>query len=50
MMAGIVLAHRASLATRNTTYFDDLSTPLVNPWHINVPKVFDMRLALISSI
>jgi len=34
MIAGIVLAHRASLATRNTTYFDDLSTPLVNPWHV----------------
>jgi len=34
MIAGIVLAHRAALATRNTTHFDDLSTPLINPWII----------------
>ena len=34
MIAGIVLAHRATLATRNTTHFDDLSTPLINPWDI----------------
>jgi len=32
MIAGIVLAHRATLATRNTTHFDDLSVSLVNPW------------------
>jgi toxin FitB len=32
MIAGIALAHRATLATRNTRHFDDLSTPIVNPW------------------
>jgi toxin FitB len=32
MIAGIVLAHRATLATRNMTHFEDLSVPLVNPW------------------
>lgn len=32
MIAGIVLATRATLATRNTKHFDDLSLPLVNPW------------------
>jgi len=31
MIAGIVLAHRASLATRNTAHFADLAT-VVNPW------------------
>jgi toxin FitB len=32
MIAGIVLAHNAALATRNASHFDDLSVPLVNPW------------------
>jgi predicted nucleic acid-binding protein len=32
MIAGIVLARHATLATRNVAHFDDLSTPLVNPW------------------
>lgn len=32
MIAGIALAHRATLATRNTRHFEDLSTPVVNPW------------------
>ena len=32
MIAGIVLAHHASLATRNTSDFEDLSVPVVNPW------------------
>lgn len=32
MIAGIVLAHRATLATRNAGYFEDLSVPVVNPW------------------
>jgi predicted nucleic acid-binding protein len=32
MIAGIAQAHRATLATRNTRHFDDLSTPVVNPW------------------
>jgi hypothetical protein len=32
MIAGIVLASRATLATRNTKHFEDLSVPMVNPW------------------
>jgi toxin FitB len=32
MIAGIVLAHHATLATRNTRHFEDLSLPVVNPW------------------
>src|SRR6266496_3657723 len=32
MIAGIVLAHRATLATRNTAHFDDLTLSLINPW------------------
>ena len=32
MIAGIVLAHHATLATRNTAHFADLSVPVVNPW------------------
>src|SRR4030088_3100349 len=32
MIAGIVLAQHATLATRNTTHFEDISVPLVNPW------------------
>jgi len=32
MIAGIVLAHRATLATRNTAHFDDHFVSLVNPW------------------
>jgi toxin FitB len=32
MIAGIVLATRATLATRNTKHFDDLSISLINPW------------------
>jgi predicted nucleic acid-binding protein len=32
MIAGIVLAHRASLATRNTTHFRDISATVINPW------------------
>ena len=31
-IAGIALARRATLATRNVRHFDDLSVPLVNPW------------------
>lgn len=31
-IAGIALARRATLATRNTRRFDDLSVPVVNPW------------------
>lgn len=32
MIAGIVLASNATLATRNTAHFGDLSVPVVNPW------------------
>jgi predicted nucleic acid-binding protein len=31
-IAGIALARRATLATRNTRHFDDLSVAVVNPW------------------
>jgi predicted nucleic acid-binding protein len=32
MIAGIVLAHRATLATRNLSDFDDLAATVVDPW------------------
>jgi len=32
MIAGIVLAHHAALATRNTTHFQDIFASIVNPW------------------
>jgi predicted nucleic acid-binding protein len=32
MIAGIVLAHGATLATRNVQHFSDLSLNIVNPW------------------
>ena len=32
MIAGIVLAHRATLATRNTVHFDDIAVSVINPW------------------
>jgi predicted nucleic acid-binding protein len=32
MIAGIVLSHHASLATRNTARFSDISATVVNPW------------------
>ncbi len=32
MIAGIALARHATLATRNTSHFQDASMPLVNPW------------------
>jgi toxin FitB len=32
MIAGIVLARHATLATRNTSHFEDLSVPVVSPW------------------
>jgi len=34
MIAGIVLATHATLATRNTSHFDDLSSPVINPWAV----------------
>ena len=32
VIAGIVLAQHATLATRNTAPFEDISVPLINPW------------------
>jgi toxin FitB len=32
MIAGIVLACHATLATQNVSHFEDLSVPVVNPW------------------
>lgn len=32
MIAGIVLARRATLATRNIAHFKDAGVPLINPW------------------
>lgn len=32
MIAGIALANHAALATRNTSHFEDLSVPVLNPW------------------
>jgi toxin FitB len=34
MIAGIVLAHHATLATRNTVPFEDLAITVVNPWAV----------------
>jgi predicted nucleic acid-binding protein len=32
MIAGIVLANRATLATRNVQHFEDLAVTVINPW------------------
>jgi len=32
MIAGIALAHHATLATRNTVHFEDVGVAVVNPW------------------
>jgi predicted nucleic acid-binding protein len=32
MIAGIALAQRATLVTRNVHHFDDLSVPVIDPW------------------
>ena len=32
LIAGIALAQHATLATRNTSHFDDIPTPVINPW------------------
>jgi len=31
-IAGIAIAHSATLATRNVKHFDDLPSPVVSPW------------------
>ncbi|MGA9643750.1 MAG: type II toxin-antitoxin system VapC family toxin [Terriglobales bacterium] len=33
MIAGIALAQRAALATRNTVHFNDISAQVINPWN-----------------
>ena len=33
-IAGIAVAHRAAIATRNVRHFNDLAVPLVNPWSV----------------
>jgi hypothetical protein len=32
MVAGIVLASHAKLATRNVKHFEDIAASVVNPW------------------
>lgn len=32
MIAGVVLARQARLATRNRSHFEDMSVPLLDPW------------------
>ena len=34
MIAGIVLANRASLATRNVTHFADIAATVIDPWTV----------------
>jgi predicted nucleic acid-binding protein len=34
LIAGIVLASHAKLATRNTSHFTDLPMPVINPWFL----------------
>jgi predicted nucleic acid-binding protein len=34
MIAGIVLANRGTLATRNTQHFKDLPLTVINPWEV----------------
>jgi predicted nucleic acid-binding protein len=32
MIAGIVIARHATLATRNTAHFEDVPVSLIDPW------------------
>jgi predicted nucleic acid-binding protein len=34
MIAGIVMASHATLATRNVRHFEDIPQPVVNPWEV----------------
>ena len=34
LIAGIALARRATLATRNVRHFRDLNIPVINPWDV----------------
>lgn len=38
LIAGIVLARGASLATRNTRHFSDLDVPVIDPWRLAPPR------------
>lgn len=42
-IAGIVLAKRATLATRNLKHFDDLSTSVINPWDEAFPQLNNLE-------
>jgi predicted nucleic acid-binding protein len=33
LIAGIAIARRATIPTRNTKHFEGLDVPVVNPWH-----------------
>jgi hypothetical protein len=33
MIAGIAVAHNATIATRNVRHFDDLPVPVIDPWN-----------------
>ena len=39
MIAGIALAYHATLATRNTAHFEDVSITIVNPWALCVTLI-----------
>lgn len=34
MIAGIVLASHATLVTRNTSHFEDITVSIINPWSV----------------
>ena len=34
MIAGVVLARLAAIATRNVTHFSDISATVINPWEV----------------
>jgi predicted nucleic acid-binding protein len=36
MIAGIVVSRHATLATRNTSHFDDVSATMVDPWTVSI--------------
>lgn len=38
LIAGIALARRATLATRNRRHFEGLTVPVVNPWEGAEPE------------
>jgi predicted nucleic acid-binding protein len=38
MIAGVVAAHKANLATRNTKDFANAGIPLIAPWQSDSPK------------